>query len=165
MAKRLSLYAIFISVFFMPVLVQADINDELLKLKKQIPLIEMKVDKDIGPIIQKNVALEDEISVLEEKDRRNPGHKLVQIQIKKQIIMLRNKKKANLMMIDKIQMPARNQVIMLEKKIAVLEQNLKNQVAREEALKAKKAKQERTLAAKQAAIAQKKAKAQKIQEE
>ena len=89
----------------------------------------------------------------------------MQIQIKKQIIMLRNKKKANLMMIDKIQMPARNQVIMLEKKIAVLEQNLKNQVAREEALKAKKAKQERTLAAKQAAIAQKKAKAQKIQEE
>jgi hypothetical protein len=165
MAKRLFLYVIFISVFFMPVLVQADINDELLKLKKQIPLIEMKVDKDIGPIIQKNVVLDDEISVLEEKDRRNPGHKLVQIQIKKQIIMLRNKKKANLMMIDKIQMPARNQVIMLEKKIAVLEQNLKNQVAREEALKAKKAKQERTLAAKQAAIAQKKAKAQKIQEE
>ena len=165
MAKRLFLYVIFISVFFMPVLVQADINDELLKLKKQIPLIEMKVDKDIGPIIQKNVVLDDEISVLEEKDRRNPGHKLVQIQIKKQIIMLRNKKKTNLMMIDKIQMSARNQVIMLEKKIAVLEQNLKNQVAREEALKAKKAKQERTLAAKQAAIAQKKAKDQKIQEE
>ena len=66
MAKRLFLYVIFISVFFMPVLVQADINDELLKLKKQIPLIEMKVDKDIGPIIQKNVVLDDEISVLGE---------------------------------------------------------------------------------------------------
>lgn len=165
MAKRLSLYVIFFSVVFMPVLSHAEIPEEILKLKNQIRLIEMRADKNIAPIIQKNAVLDDEINVLEERDRSRPGHKLVQIQTKKQIILRKSKKQENLTMIDKIQKPARSLVITLKKKIAVLEQNLKNQVAREEALKAKKAEQERILAAKQAAINQKKAKKQKFQEE